>query len=184
MAVCYDRAVEAERSQALATVDIAIRRTVAGDAAALAVLYGEAWRYAYRGIIPGLELERMVARRGPGWWRRMHGVGGATAILEFCKTAAGYATYGRSRFARLGAEGEIYELYLRPEYHGAGLGRQLFRAARDELRTGGLRGLVVRSLAENDSACRFYRAMGGREFARSTERLGGTRLAIVAFHWR
>jgi ribosomal protein S18 acetylase RimI-like enzyme len=176
--------VRNKRGQWLATVDIAIRRTVAEDAAALSALYAEAWRYAYRGIIPGLVLERMVARRGPGWWRRMHGVGGATAILEFGKTAAGYATYGRSRFARLGAEGEIYELYLRPEYHGAGLGRQLFRAARDELRTGGLRGLVIRSLAENESACRFYRAMGGREFARSSERLGGARLAIVAFHWR
>jgi ribosomal protein S18 acetylase RimI-like enzyme len=114
----------------------------------------------------------------------MHGVGGATAVLEFGKTAAGYATYGRSRFARLGAEGEIYELYLKPEYHGAGLGRQLFRAARDELRAGGLRGRVVRSLAENDSACRFYRGMGGREFARSSERVGGAKLAIVAFHWR
>lgn len=168
----------------MTTVEIAIRRSADEDAAALAALYGQAWRYAYRGIIPGVVLERMVARRGPGWWRRMHGVGGATAILEFGKEAAGYATYGRSRFARLGAEGEIYELYLRPEYHGAGLGRQLFRAAHEELRAGGLRGLVVRSLAANDSACRFYRAMGGREFGRATERIGGTRLAVVAFHWR
>jgi ribosomal protein S18 acetylase RimI-like enzyme len=182
--MCYAESVRGKRRQALATVDIAIRRTVAEDAPALSALYAEAWRYAYRGMIPGLVLERMVARRGPGWWQRMHGVGGATAVLEFGKTAAGYATYGRSRFARLGAEGEIYELYLKPEYHGAGLGRQLFRAARDELKAGGMRGLVVRSLTENESACRFYRAMGGREFARSSERLGDAKLAIVAFHWR
>jgi ribosomal protein S18 acetylase RimI-like enzyme len=168
----------------LATVEIAIRRSVAEDAAALTALHAEAWRYAYRGIIPGLVLERMIARRGPGWWRRMSAVGGTTTILEFGKTAAGYATYGRSRFARLGAEGEIYELYLKPEFHGAGLGRQLFRAARNELRAAGLRGLIVRSLAENETACRFYRAMGGREFGRGSERIGGTRLAILAFHWR
>ena len=168
----------------MATVEIAIRRSMSEDAAALAALHGEAWRYAYRGIIPGLVLERMVARRGPGWWRRMHAVGGTTTILEFGKAAAGYATYGRSRFARLGAEGEIYELYLRPEYHGAGLGRQLFKAARDELRAAGMRGLIVRSLAENEAACRFYRAMGGRELGRGQERVAGTRLAMVAFHWR
>jgi GNAT superfamily N-acetyltransferase len=168
----------------LATVEIAIRRSVAEDAPALAALYREAWLYAYRGIIPGLTLERMVARRGPAWWRRMHRLGGTTTILEFEGLPAGYASHGRSRIARLGAEGEIYELYLRPEYHGAGLGRQLFRAARDELRTAGMRGMVVRSLAANETACRFYRAMGGREFARSTERIGGTRLPMIAFHWR
>jgi ribosomal protein S18 acetylase RimI-like enzyme len=168
----------------VATVEIAIRRSVAEDAAALAALYGEAWRYAYRGIIPGLVLERLIARRGAAWWRRMHAVGGTTTILEFGNEAAGYANYGRSRFGRMGAEGEIYELYLKPEYHGAGLGRQLFRAARDELRAAGLRGLIVRSLAENETACRFYRAMGGRELGQASERVGGARLAVVAFHWR
>ena len=168
----------------MSTVEIAIRRSVAEDAPALAALHREAWHFAYRGIIPGVVLERMIARRGPGWWRRMHKLGGATTILEFEGLPAGYASYGRSRIARLGAEGEIYELYLRPEYHGAGLGRQLFRAARDELRTAGMRGMVVRSLAANEAACRFYRAMGGREFARSSERVGGTRLPTVAFHWR
>ncbi|HET7409945.1 MAG TPA: GNAT family N-acetyltransferase [Paracoccaceae bacterium] len=168
----------------MATVEIAIRRSVAEDAPALAALHREAWRYAYRGIIPGLALERMIARRGPGWWRRMQGSGGATMILEFDCVPAGYATHGRSRIARRGAEGEIFELYLRPEYHGAGLGRQLFRAARDELSTAGMRGMVVRSLASNEAACRFYRAMGGREFARATERIGGARLATIAFHWR
>ncbi len=168
----------------MATVEIAIRRSQAEDAPALSALYGDAWRFAYRGIIPGLVLERMVAQRGPRWWRHMHGLGGVTTILEFEGAPAGYASFGRSRFGSLGAEGEIYELYLKAEYHGAGLGRQLFRAARDELRSEGLRGLVVRSLVANESACRFYRAMGGREFARSSERLGGIRLATVAFHWR
>ena len=168
----------------MATVEIAIRCSVPEDAPALAALHAEAWRHAYRGIIPGVALERMLARRGPRWWKRMHALGTATTILEFERTLAGYASFGRSRFASRGAEGEIHELYLRPEYHGAGLGRQLFSAARDELRASGRRGLVVRSLAANEPACRFYRAMGGRQFARATERVGGVRLATVAFHWR
>ena len=168
----------------MATVEIAIRRAIAEDAPALAALHREAWRYAYRGIIPGLVLERMVARRGPRWWRRMHAQGDATLILEFEGKPAGYISFGRSRLASRSAGGEIYELYLKPEYHGAGLGRHLFRAARDELSRAGLRGLVVRSLAANETGCRFYRAMGGREFAHGTERVGGVRLATVAFHWR
>lgn len=168
----------------MATVEIAIRRSVASDAPALAALHHEAWRYAYRGIIPGLMLERMIARRGPGWWRRMQRAGGATILLEFDRIMAGYASFGPSRIAPLGAGGEIYELYLRPEYHGAGLGRRLFTAARGELRTAGLRGMIVCSLAANETACRFYGAMGGHALARTSERVEGARLPTIVFHWR
>ncbi|HLS19505.1 MAG TPA: GNAT family N-acetyltransferase, partial [Paracoccaceae bacterium] len=77
----------------MATVEITIRRPALADAPALAVLHGAAWRSAYRGIIPGVTLERMIARRGPDFWRQMQGRGGAL-ILEFDGTAAGYAVTG------------------------------------------------------------------------------------------
>jgi hypothetical protein len=32
-------------------------------------VHDAAWRDAYRGLIPGRELERMIARRGPRWWQ-------------------------------------------------------------------------------------------------------------------
>lgn len=167
----------------MATVDITIRRSALEDAPALAALHGVAWRSAYRGIIPGITLERMIARRGPDFWRRMQGRGGAL-ILEFEGTAAGYAVIGPNRVGELGAEGEIYELYLAAEYQGAGLGRRLFQAARDELRRQARRGMVVRSLAVNENACGFYAAMGGRRLGRGRERIDGTALATVTYHWR
>ena len=49
-----------------------MRWSTAADAAGLADLHGATWRYAYAGIIPGLTLERMIARRGRTWWARMH----------------------------------------------------------------------------------------------------------------
>ena len=52
------------------TVAIDIRRARAGDAPALAAMHAAAWRYAYRGILPGLVLERMIAEHGEAWWRR------------------------------------------------------------------------------------------------------------------
>ena len=90
--------------------------------ASLADVHRAAWRYAYAGIIPGLTLERMIARRGPAWWSRMHGRGFRALVVDCDGTLAGYATLGRA--ARPGARtcGEIYELYLRPEYQGCGLG--------------------------------------------------------------
>ncbi|OYX11888.1 MAG: GNAT family N-acetyltransferase, partial [Rhizobiales bacterium 32-66-8] len=44
---------------------IEIRRAKPQDASAIAGVHDAAWLTAYRGIIPGLELERMVERRGP-----------------------------------------------------------------------------------------------------------------------
>ena len=79
--------------------------------------------------------------------------------------------------------GEIYELYLRPECQGCGLGRRLFTEARRELAPHGLDRLMVWALAENEIACRFYRAMGGIEAGRSQDRFCGVPLDKIGFAW-
>ena len=48
---------------------ISIRAARLGDEGEIASVHDAAWREAYRGVIPGRELERMIARRGPAWWR-------------------------------------------------------------------------------------------------------------------
>jgi ribosomal protein S18 acetylase RimI-like enzyme len=165
------------------TLMIGIRWSTADDAEPLAALHREAWRNAYAGIIPGLVLERMLARRGGRWWRRMHRLGTRALVLEFDGRLAGYATLGRSRGQPQTGRGEIYELYLRPECQGVGFGRRLFVAARERLLVAGLRRLTVWALAENAAACRFYRAMGGRETGRAEECIGGVRLEKIGFAW-
>ena len=163
---------------------IETRWSTAADAASLAELHRAAWRNAYAGIIPGLTLERMIARRGADWWRGMHGAGGRALVVEFDETVAGYATLGRGRSRDRGHRcGEIYELYVRPEYQGCGLGRSLFRDARARLRRRGLDGLLVWALAENEVACRFYLAMAGTECARGQDRFCGKPLEKVGFAW-
>ena len=147
-------------------------------------MHRDAWRYAYAGIIPGLTLERMIARRGPAWWSRMHARGFHALVLDCDGTLAGYATLGRSRApGRARPRGEIYELYLRPEYQGCGLGRRLFAEARRTLARHGLPRLTVWALSDNELACRFYRAMGGAEAARAEDRFCGVPLAKTGFAW-
>jgi ribosomal protein S18 acetylase RimI-like enzyme len=161
-----------------------LRLSTRADAAELATLHCDAWRYAYRGIIPGISLERMIAKHGPAGWERMHRSGLRALVLEFDKRVAGYATFGTCRMRSVRPLGEIYELYLRPEFHGAGFGRCLFAEARRHLSAHGLAGLLVWALAENDLACRFYEAVGGRKHTRTYERIGGVRLEMIAFVWR
>ena len=162
---------------------LATRWTTEADAAGLAEIHAAAWRYAYAGIIPGLTLERMLARRGPGWWGRMHDRGFRALALNCGGTLAGYATLGGSRAPALRPRGEIYELYVRPEYQGCGIGRRLFEDARARLGSHGLDGLLIWALADNAIACRFYTAMGGAECGRTQDLFCGTPLEKIGFAW-
>jgi ribosomal protein S18 acetylase RimI-like enzyme len=152
------------------------------DAEALARLHRDAWRYAYAGLTPGLSLERWIAARGPHWWAALHRAGGKALVIEAHGRLAGYAMGGPCR-PRAGRRGEIYELYVDPLHHGAGLGRRLFREARRALEARGHEGLRVWSLSVNELGCRFYRALGGRAEARGFVSFGGAQLERIGFGW-
>ena len=96
---------------------------------------------------------------------------------------AGYASFGKTRASMLPVKGEIYEIYVRPEFQGIGLGRKLFSACRADMGARGIDGVAVWALAENERACDFYRAMGGVAAARGSESFGGTTLDKLAFVW-
>lgn len=74
------------------------------------------------------------------------------------------AAEGLSRFAPETAAytGELYALYVLPEYQHLGLGRGLFQAARGWLAEQGHRGMILYALRDNAPARRFYEARGGR----------------------
>ena len=160
---------------------IGIRRAEVADAGRIADVHDAAWRQAYRGIIPGNELERMVSRRGPTWWKRALDRHTAILVLEVGGVVAGYATIGPNRMRMLPHAGEIYELYMAPEYQGLGFGRSLFAAAKAELRRYGLATFSVRVLAENDPAIGFYERVGLKIVAETGERIGESTLPVVVF---
>jgi ribosomal protein S18 acetylase RimI-like enzyme len=163
---------------------IEIRRARASDAAAVAATHDEAWRGAYQGIIPGPELDRLVARRGAAWWDGAIRKGSRVSLFVFGDVVAGYANYGRNRARSLSYDGEIYELYLRPEYQGLGFGRRLFASARRDLLQSGMKSLVIWALSDNEPAVGFYRALSGQPVARSSEKFGDKTLDKVAFAWK
>ena len=123
---------------------ISIRTARLGDEAGIARVHDAAWRDAYRGVIPGRELERMIQRRGPVWWRRAIVGGTRLMVLDFADTVAGYASYGRNRMPALPYSGEIFELYIAPGISGrrASAGG----CSRRRARSGGARLSVLRRL--------------------------------------
>ena len=54
---------------------VSIRRAKPEDAPGLSKVFEQAWREAYQGIITRVALEKLLARRGPRWWRSTIGRG-------------------------------------------------------------------------------------------------------------
>lgn len=162
---------------------IATRWSQPGDVPALARIHGEAWRFAYTGVLPRLAVERRVAAHGPPWWRRFHAAGGSALLVELEGVPQGYALLGPARGRNRGRWGEIYELYLDPVAHGAGLGRALFAAARAALATRGHEGLVVFLLEANELGTRFYEAEGGHRGGTAMTEVEGVPLPQIAWLW-
>jgi ribosomal protein S18 acetylase RimI-like enzyme len=165
----------------MSEVVINIRRALGSDADAIADVHDAAWRTSYRGLIPGRELERLISRRGPAWWRKAISRGSNLLVLDFDDSVAGYVSYGRNRAPGIPYRGEIFELYLSPEHQGLGFGSRLFRAARRNLSAHGLGSVIVWALADNEAAVDFYQRMGGRIVRRSQERFGDQDRERVAF---
>lgn len=160
---------------------ISIRSAREDDARDIANAHDASWRDAYRGVIPGRELERMVARRGAVWWQSAIRRGSRILVLDFDDSIGGYASYGRNRVPALPYGGEIFELYLVPEFQGLGFGRRLFDAARRDLASHGLNSTLVWALADNERATGFYRRLGGRVLRRAHERFGDEIRGRIAY---
>lgn len=165
------------------TLTIDIRQANSADAAAVAEVHAESWDHAYRGIIPHKPLRDMITRRDSAWWQRIIDRSAAVLVVDLGGKVVGYATMGKNRTEQLKADGEIYELYVLPEYQGIGLGSKLFSAAVSMLKNHNLSSYVVWALEDNDNALRFYEGKNGRDCAEGLEVFGDTSLNKIAFIW-
>lgn len=165
------------------TLSVDIRKATTRDAEGIAAVHYQAWAGAYSGIIPHKSLTGMLNRRGSKWWANAIGKAASVLVVEIGGEVVGYATLGRNRSRDLAQGGEIYELYLKPEYQGIGLGTKLFGAARERLAAHGLDGLVVWALEDNTGAMAFYAGAGGRDIAEGVEVFEQRALKKVAFVW-
>ena len=161
-----------------------IRRARPGDAGQIAQAHDASWRQAYSGMLPHRALDRMIRRRDEIWWERAIHRSTIILVAQINDQIAGYATLGTNRVNLLAPDGEIYEIYLRPEYQGIGLGSGLFLEARRELQRRGLKGAIVWVLAENYPAIRFYENAGGSKIAEGFEQFDGEKVLKTAYGWR
>ena len=172
-----------DQSSVMKTLSIEVRRAEAHDAGALTEVHRTAWLHAYAGLIPHKPLNQMVERRREGWWKKATHGPSTLLVVDVAGKIAGYASIGHNRARTLPQEGEIYEIYLLPQYQGIGLGSLLFREARTYLGQLGMRGLVAWCLEDSEQADQFFRATGGVDHAEGMEDFDGRALKKIGFVW-
>jgi len=141
-----------------------IRPALPEDAEAIARIHHDAWRVAYRGIVPDPVLDGLSFPSRYRWWakylkspERIEKVFVAAPGRVVC----GFVSVGPARDDDPAEPLELYALYVAPDQWSRGLGGELFHAAARALRELGGTGFYLWVLAGNIRARRFYEAMGG-----------------------
>ena len=164
--------------------EMRIRLARLDDAATIAKVYVETWRSAYAGLAPDDVLIGMSASRQLRQWKAQIVSDDTVMVAEHPKYGIiGIGSFGLCRDWQFAGSGEIYTLYILPDWQDQGHGRDLLTAILYAMRSAGFDGAVLWVLARNQSRF-FYEAMGGRQVAQRNEHLWQTSLPELAYRWR
>jgi ribosomal protein S18 acetylase RimI-like enzyme len=142
-----------------------VRDAELSDAEAIARVWVDAWRIAYRGLVAPEVLDALSREQRAAHWRARLGAGDPGARTTVATVGAEIAGYCRvavpSRDADAGGEtAEIASLYVAPERGRTGVGRALLHAALERLGRDGWRGATLWVFTANQPARVFYAAHG------------------------
>jgi ribosomal protein S18 acetylase RimI-like enzyme len=169
---------------------VAIRPAIPADAAAIGRIYVETWRTTYAGMVPDRVLLGMSeARQRMRWAQWFQRPGSEFALVAQDRDAGlvGFVSCGAARGRPLASSGingagEVFTLYVLPDFQGQGVGRRLLAGAFQGLADRRFGAAVIWVLAANPARF-FYEALGGRRIAEQQERLWGTKLPEYAYLW-
>jgi ribosomal protein S18 acetylase RimI-like enzyme len=143
------------------------------------------WQAAYRGMVPDAYLAGLSVDQREATW------GGAitsgTPRLLVAKEegdVVGWIAFGPCRDDGASAHaGEIWALYVAPEFWASGAGRMLWLAARERMIEEGYHSVSLWVIAGNARAIRFYLAAGfaAEPSSRKAFTLGGETLREVRY---
>ena len=161
-----------------------VRLATPDDADAIERVRTDTWRDAYRGLMPDSLLD------GLGYdATRRRALMSALPPHQFVLVAEddgavfGFCIGGRSRPPEERFQGEVYAIYVLPQYHGRGIGRALLEAATKELADRGLDSMIIWVLRENAPSRRFYERMGGLHVRDEDRELDGVRITESGYGW-
>jgi ribosomal protein S18 acetylase RimI-like enzyme len=171
---------------------IRIRRARRQDAAAIGRVHVETWQATYAGLLPDSLLVAMSDVRQSAWWSRvLSDPGEARGVFvadDEEMGVVGFGSCGPVRDAPEGLDararrvGEVYTLYVEPDFQNLGLGRRLLDALFRQLRADGCDTAALWMLAENPTRF-FYEGLGGERVGQRVDTLAGADVEEIAYAW-
>jgi GNAT superfamily N-acetyltransferase len=136
-----------------------LRAAESADAMPVARVHVRSWQSAYRGLLPGEYLDQLRPedRAARYDFETRDPMKPQTIVAIEEGEIRGFATTAPSRDADLAGYGELFALYVDPDYWGRGIGVALVSAARDRLAALGFENALLWVLMGNVRADRFYR---------------------------
>ena len=164
--------------------EITIRAARPGDARSIARLDVATWRSTYAGILTGPYLVGLSAeRRQQGWANVIEREPRDVRVAVDAEgTILGFGSCGKCR-AEPGFNGEVFTLYVDPDWHNRGIGRRLLTALFARLVVQGCGSVIVWVLQDNPARF-FYERLGGTYLREQPITIGTATLQEVAYGWR
>ncbi len=163
-----------------------IRLARIDDADGLARVHVDSWRVAYKGIVPDEHLASLSYEKRATRWHESLSKSESTTFLFVAQDddgrVMGFAAGGVGRDGDPNYTGELYAIYLHPDYWRRGIGRQLAQTVARRLIEMDLTSMLVWVLANNPSR-KFYEALGGKYLYERPIEIGGASLNEVAYGW-
>lgn len=162
-----------------------IRSAIFDDAAAIAHVHVEAWRTAYREIMPAAFLDSLSEKERRDAWHELLTKDAPeefNIVAESDGSIVGFARGGPERTSDPDFAGELYGIYLLEEFRGRGIGRALFQTSAERLITLGMDSMKVWVLRDNPSRA-FYERLGGVLVGEGTHTIGEMQMPQVAYGW-
>ena len=165
-----------------------IRRARVSDVADIARVHVTTWQVCYRGIMPDEFLDRLSAEPRAAMWRKVLSSSGHMLIVcRVDRRTVGFAAYGPTRDGDEdpAAVGEIYAIYVLPDYWRTGCGHLLWQRVAKELISARFREVTLWVIEANIRAREFYQREGFviDPVAEKQAHVAGTKLPEVRY-WK
>lgn len=165
-----------------------IRLATHTDALGIATVHVDSWKTAYQNVVPQDFLDQLTVKsRAQNWARNMQ-----NPLNQMFVYVAESPTGEIIGFASAGPpqtpepkdyDGELYAIYLLPQYFRQGIGTRLTQQVIDHLRDLQKNSLIIWVLAENPNSRAFYKKLGGKLVGEKAYEIGGKELQAVAYGW-
>jgi GNAT superfamily N-acetyltransferase len=142
------------------------------------------WRESFAGLVPQAFLDGMsVGRRARAFERGFSAPLYRMYVAEAAgRGVVGFADFGAARENFGAYEGELYAVYVLPEFQRRGIGERLFRLGAGFLKASGRNSMYLLTL-EVSPYRRFYEKLGGRVVGGKSVEIEGVAYDELAYGW-